>query len=71
MFRAAPQRPEPARTVVLAALLMVLLAAATITSVPAAPVGVTLLLALAAFSVRPLVVLHHRHAAGRVTLSRR
>lgn len=74
MFRAAPsQRPTPVRTVALAGLLMLLLAAATIVSVPVAPAGVTLVLAAAALSVRPLTVLHHRRAAaaGRVAVSRR
>lgn len=73
MFRAAPpQRPVSARTVALTGLLMVLLAAATIVSVSTAPAGVTLLLAAAAFSVRPLVVLHHRRAvAGRLAVTRR
>ncbi|ANY08968.1 hypothetical protein [Pseudonocardia sp. HH130630-07] len=68
MFRAAPAtRPVTAvRPVVLAAVLMVLLAAATIASVPLAPAPVTLLLAAAALAVRPLVVLHHRRATARV-----
>ncbi|MEV1291055.1 hypothetical protein [Pseudonocardia sp. NPDC049635] len=64
MFRAAPEpRPVEFRTVALAGLLMVLLSAATIVSVSVAPAAVTLLLAAAAFSVRPLVVLHHRRSA--------
>lgn len=72
MFRAAPSPGQVAlRPVVLAGLLMVLLAAATMASVPVAPAPVTLLLAAAALSVRPLVVLHHRRAAGRPALSRR
>ncbi|BBG02434.1 hypothetical protein Pdca_36430 [Pseudonocardia autotrophica] len=56
----------------LAGLLMVLLSAATILSVSVAPIAVTLLLAAAALSVRPLVVLHHRRssAAQRLTVDR-
>ncbi|OLL71787.1 hypothetical protein Ae168Ps1_0161c [Pseudonocardia sp. Ae168_Ps1] len=76
MFRAAPSPDRTAgrvalRPVLLAGLLMVLLAAATIVSVTTAPAPVTLLLAAAALSVRPLVVLHHRRAAGRPALIRR
>lgn len=71
VFRAAPQPgPAPARPVLLAAVLMTLLAVATIVSVPVAPTAVTLLLAAAALAVRPLVVLHHRrraHVAPPVT----
>lgn len=64
MFRAAPQsRATEVRTVVLAGVLMVLLAVATIVSVPLAPTAVTLVLAAAALAVRPLVVAHVRHGA--------
>ncbi|GAA1379706.1 hypothetical protein GCM10009613_02780 [Pseudonocardia kongjuensis] len=73
MFRAAPApRPVALRPLVLAGLLMVLLSAATIVSVSVAPTAVTLLLAAAALSVRPLVVLHHRRsiAAERSTAAR-
>ncbi|MEJ8280009.1 hypothetical protein [Pseudonocardia spirodelae] len=56
MFRAAPepQRTE-ARTVVLAGLLMLLLAAATVVSVSLGSPAVTVALAAAAVAVRPLV----------------
>lgn len=70
MFRAAPApRPVPLRPVVLAGALMVLLSAATIVSVSVAPTAVTLLLAAAALSVRPLVVLHHRRSTGSERLT--
>lgn len=72
MFRAAPQpRSVQTRSVLIAALLMVLLAGATITSVPVAPPAVTLLLAAIALSVRPLVVLHHRRRVDTAPLPAR
>ena len=73
MFRAAPQsRSTEVRTVVLAGVLMVLLAVATIVSVPLAPTAVTLALAAAALAVRPLVVAHVRRGtrAERVAAPR-
>lgn len=64
MFRAAPQsRTTEVRAVVLAGVLMVLLAVATIVSVSLAPTSVTLVLAAAALAVRPLVVAHLRRSA--------
>ncbi|WP_224389984.1 hypothetical protein [Pseudonocardia sp. ICBG1293] len=73
MFRAAPQsRATEVRVVALAGALMVLLAVATIVSVPLAPPVVTVLLAAAALAVRPLVVARVRHSAraGRVAARR-
>jgi heme A synthase len=73
MFRAAPQsQATEVRTVVLAGVLMVLLAVATIVSVPLAPTAVTLALAAAALAVRPLVVAHVRRGtrAERVAAHR-